>query len=622
MIRMAIFRVAAIFLGVAAVSCSSAPALTDRDTILIADIANTTGDVALDDVVKPAVLVALQQTPFLSVLPDPRVQRALRQMQRPPDEAVAGEVARDLCKRAGAKAVVQGSIAASGSAFIVALEAENCETGASLAKAQAHANNKDEIVSKIGEAAKSLRGRLGEPSATLTKFDAPLAKATSTIPEAVGSYGRGLRARVMRGDDAAAPFFQQAVARDPAFGIAAAKMAVVLSNTGNVEGAREFTKRAYDLRESMTEYERLYISWNYAARVQNDQKAVKAALELLTTTYPRDFAARNNFGVYYNNTGELDEALKQYRAASDIAPDEPGPISNSAYVLLMLARYDEASDAVDRALAIRPDANLAIGRWLAARVAGLPRAGEFEAAARKIAGPDQMALAEASLAAWFGQFQAFQKIQDDLIARAKAGGNADLANGVAIGRAITLAAYRQGHDLDVLKAAAAREQEPSFLIQQLSVLAMFGDTAVVEAGLKRLSANKENDTLGPPLAVARAYMSAKAGKTAEGIAALQATLVEVPRARDLNFFIADLRERSGDLDGAMAGYRAVIGSLTYLGANPLIPASRLRLAKILLKKGDTAGAKEQLDVLLQQWKDADGEFPALTEAKKLRAGIK
>jgi tetratricopeptide (TPR) repeat protein len=622
MIRNVMARSVAVSLVLAAVNCSSAPALTDHDTILIADVVNSTGDVALDDAVKPAVLVALQQTPFLSVLSDPRVMRALRQMQKAPDEAVAGEMARNLCKQAGAKAVVQGSIAASGSAFIVALDAENCETGASLAKAQAHANNKDEIVSKIGEAAKALRGRLGEPSATLAKFDAPLAKATSAIPEALGDYGRGLRARAMRGDDAAAPFFQQAFARDPAFGIAAAKMAVVLSNVGNVEGARQFTQHAYDLRESMTEYERLYIAWNYAARVQNDQKAVKAALEQLTTTYPRDFGARNNFGVYYNNTSELEEALKQYRAASDIAPDEPGPLSNSAYVLLMLGRYDEASDLVDRALAIRPDANLAIGRWIAARVAGVPRAGEFEAAARKLAGPDQMALAEASLAAWFGQFRAFEKTQDAQIARAKAGGNTDLANGVTIGKTITLAAYRQGRDLEALKAAAMREQEPAFLVQQLSVLAMFGDTAVVEAGLKRLAAKKENEKLGPPLTVARAYMSAKAGRTAEGIAALQATLAEVPRARDLNFFIADLRDRTGDVDGAIAGYRAVIGSLTYLGANPLIPESRLRLAKILLKKGDTAAAKEQLDVLLLQWKDADGEFPALTEAKKLRATIK
>lgn len=309
MIRHGFGRVIAVALFIGAAACSTAPALTDKDKILVADISNTTGDAAWDDAIKPAVIVALQQTPYLNLVPDPSAQRALRQMQRPANEAVTGDVARDLCKRAGGKAVVQGSLAASGSAFIVKLEAQNCETGASMATAEAHATNKDDVIAKTGEAAVALRKRLGEPSATLTKFNAPLAKATSAMPEVLANYGRGLKVRTINGDDAALPFFLQAAQKDPAFGLAAAKAAVVAANTGRIDEARELTKVAYAQREAMTEYERLYITWNHAVRVLSDQAAVKASLEQLVTTYPRDFAARNNFGVYYNTVGELEEAL-------------------------------------------------------------------------------------------------------------------------------------------------------------------------------------------------------------------------------------------------------------------------------------------------------------------------
>jgi len=286
-------------------------------------------------------------------------------------------------------------------------------------------------------------------------------------------------------------------------------------------------------------------------------------------------------------------------------------------VLLMLGRYDEASAMTDKALAIRPDSNLAVTRWIAARAADLPRAGEFEASARQLAGPEQLALAEASLAAWSGKFEQFHKMEEDLIAKARADGNPELAESIAVGRMITLAAYRGGNDIAALKAAAGKEKKLPLLVQETSALAMLGELDAARAGLTRLLADKDSGSLGPPLAVARAYVMAKDGHAPEAIASLQATLNAVPRARDLNYFVADIREHSGDDDGAVQSYRIVINSLAYLGPNPLIPISRLRLAKILIKKGDQAGAKEQIDALLKQWKDADGDFPALREAKAL-----
>jgi tetratricopeptide (TPR) repeat protein len=602
-------------------ACSTAPALTDRDTLVVADVANTTGDSIFNDGLKAALQIALQQSPALVLVSDQRQQRFLLQMKQPVDQAVTGDAARELCKRAGARATIETTIAPSGAGYALSLDARDCQTGASLASQKIQAAGKSDVVAQLGAAVKAFRKDLGEAAATRDKYDVDLTKATSARLEALQAYGQGLRTRVIRGDEAAIPLFAQAATLDPAFGSAYAKLAVVLSNSGDVAGARDQTVKAYGLRDQMTEYERLYIAWNHAARVTADPALIKTALETLTTTYPRDFGARNNFGVFYNNTGALDDALKQYQAASDIAPDEPSPLANSAYVLLMLSRYDEASAMVDRTLAIRPDANLAVTRWVVASVADLPRVGEFETVAQQLAGPDQVALAKASLAAWSGQFQQFQKVQDDLIAKARAAGNGDLADAVAIGRAITLAAYRGGRDIDALKATAAREKNVLLLGQQVAGLAIVGDTDATRAGLKRLEADKASASLGAPLVIARSYVQARDGHAKEAIAALQALLSEVPRARDLNYFLAGIRERAGDDTGAIANYRAVIGSLAYLGPSPLIPLSRLRLATLLLKGGDQAGAKEQLDVLLKQWKDADSEFPALTDAKALRAKI-
>jgi tetratricopeptide (TPR) repeat protein/predicted Ser/Thr protein kinase len=592
--------------------------LTAQDTVLVADFVNTTGDAVFDEALRQAVAVQLQQTPFLTLLPDQRVQRTMRMMQQAPDTPVTGDLAREACQRAGAKATVEGSIAALGSSYVITLGVHNCQTGASLAKAQEQATSKEDVLNKVGLAVRALREHLGESLATIQKYDVPVTDATTKSLEALRAYGQGLRARTTRGDEDSIPFFQRAVELDPGFALAHAKLGVVTGNLGRPIEAREHAQRAWELRDKVSEYERLYIDWNYASRVTQDQKAVRAALEVLTAAYPRDFAARNNLGVYYNTMGQHEEALREYQAAADLAPDEPSPLANIAYVLLQLGRFDEASTYVDRVLAMRPDFNLAVARWVVAATSGSPRAGEFEGAARKIAPPDPIAMAEASLASWHGQFKRFETLQDEFIARTEAAGNGEVARATRVGKLFTLAAYRRGADLQALEAQAAREQEPALLAQYVSALAILERPAAARAGLRRLEAlEQKGSDLPPAVAVARAYLLADSGKVAEGIALLQTTLAANPRARDLHFFVGQLRERAGDLDAAIESYRLVVDSITFLGANPIIAGARLELAEALLQKGDAAGARVQIDALLEQWKDADAEFWALGQAKEL-----
>jgi len=605
----------------ASAGCSGAPALTDKDSLLIADFSNSTGEKAWDEALKPVVSVLLQQSPFITIVPDFRVQRVMRSLQQPVDQPIAGETARSLCTRLGAKALVEGSLAAAGTATVLTLTATDCATGRQLAKEDVRGDQAT-LVGELTGGVHRFRKSLGETSATLDKYNAPAVAATSGSLPALQAYGQGLRARMISGDAAAIPFFQQAITQDPAFWLGYAKLGVVAYNTGRFPEARQLAQKAHEGRDKVTQYERLYIDWNYASRVQQDPKVVRTALVQLTTEYPRDFAARNNFGVFYNGVGEYEEALKQYQAASEIAPDEPGPLSNSAYVLMTIGKFDEASQMVDRTLAIRPDANLALARWITAKIAGLPRAAEFENIARNMTPPDQMATVDASMAAWSGRFTAFETMQRDFVARAKASANPDMAAAAAAGRLMTLAVYRGGRDLDELRATAAREKNPVLLAQELSGLTIAGDLAAVRNGLSKLPTDVTTDPgFAQAFVVPRAFIQARDGKAAEAVAALQGVIAVSPRQRELNYFIGDIQEQAGDLDAAIASFRIVTESVTFIGTNPIIPLSRLRLAKVLIKKGDTAGAKKELDVLLAQWKDADTEFPALVETRKLRNGL-
>ena len=236
------------------------PVLGAKDTVLVADFTNTTGDPVFDDALKQAVAVQLQQTPFLTLLPDSRVQRTLALMQRNPDEPVRGQVAREACQRAGAKATVEGSIAALGTNYVLNLGVHNCETGAPLAQQQAQATSKEEVLKVLGGAVMEIRKHLGESLGSIQKYDVPVLDATTTSLEALKMYGLANKTRATRGDEAAIPFFQKAVEIDPNFALAHAKLGVVLSNRGRTEEGRAAAAKAYEFKDRVSEYERLCTS--------------------------------------------------------------------------------------------------------------------------------------------------------------------------------------------------------------------------------------------------------------------------------------------------------------------------------------------------------------------------
>ena len=415
--RWALFGVPAVFvLGVAGFwwwNSTRTPAFTERDVIVVADFANSTGDAVFDDALKQAVSVQLQQTSYVTLLADRQMQSTLALMQRKPDDPVVGAVARELCQRAGARATVEGSIAPLGSSYVIALGVHDCQSGAAIAQEQTQADSKEGVLKAVGTTVTALRKHLGESLASVAKYDVP-AEATTRSLEALKAYGLGVRARATKSDDASIPFFQQAIEKDPNFALAHAKLSVVFSNTGRGEDARAEAKKAYDLRDTVSEYERLYILWSYYSRTGDDAKT-KETLDILTTTYPRDFAAKNNYGIYLGGKGKIEEALAQYLAAHEVAPGEPQPASNAANSLFNLGRYDEGMKMADLVMSMRPDRGIANLRWIRAHLQNDPREPKFREEAVKYAPPDNVLQIEMALAIWDGRMADYAAAERKLV---------------------------------------------------------------------------------------------------------------------------------------------------------------------------------------------------------------
>jgi tetratricopeptide (TPR) repeat protein/predicted Ser/Thr protein kinase len=602
---------------------SKPPALTAKDTLLVADFANSTGDAVFDDALRQAVSVQLQQSPFVTLLPDQRVQRTLRLMQRQPEERVVGPVAREVCQRAGARASVEGSIAALGTSYVLTLGVHNCQTGESLAEQQVQASSKEDVIKQLGVAVTQLRSHLGESLASIQKYDVPVTEATTTSLEALRAYGQAVRARTTKGDAASVPFFKEALSRDPNFALAYAKLGVVTSNIGQVDEARALAEKAYSLRDHVSEYERMYINWNYAARVLQDPKATKDALELLTTAYPRDFAGRNNLGIYYNGQGQFEEALREYKVAIEIAPDEPTPIMNAAYASLFLGKRDEAYAFVEKLQSIRPDPGLAMTMWFSALVDHDPRAKDLEAIAHKLASEDQWLGAQGTIALWHGRFKDYVKTNDELKNRARATRNEQALQNLETSEEVVQATYLGGPHLERLKAHAAKETNPVVLAQLTAALAANGELTIVRATLPRLlKEGRSNQAVWLPTTVAQAYVLLTDGRKNEALTLVRQALNDVPRAFDFNYFIGYIQGSNGDIDGAIASYRTILKMKAFLGPTPVVPMTHLALGALLEKKGDPAGAKALYDELLERWKDADTDFPLLRQAKEVRARTK
>jgi serine/threonine protein kinase len=328
--------------------------LTDKDTIVLADFDNSTGDPVFDGTLKTALSVSLNQSPFLNVLSDTKVAAVLKRMMRPADIKLTPEVTRELCQRAGAEAYTTGSIASLGSQYVLGLKVMNCRSGDVLAQEQTTAAGKEKVLDALGEAASKLRGELGESLATVRKLDVPVSEATTSSLEALQAFTMGENTRKAKGDAPAIPFFKRAIELDPNFALAYSDLAGTYDELGQSSLAVEYATEAYQLRDRASEREKLSISAEYFSVTGEIEKRAQI-YELWEASYPRDaITVNHNLANIYVETGQWEKALPRYQES--VRHDQSYPAySNLAATYLCLNRLEEAKATVNEAFAHKID---------------------------------------------------------------------------------------------------------------------------------------------------------------------------------------------------------------------------------------------------------------------------
>jgi eukaryotic-like serine/threonine-protein kinase len=325
--------------------------LTDKDTIVLADFANSTGDAVFDDALKTALTVSLQQSPFLNVLSDSKVAKTLKLMTRPADAKLTPEVAQELCLRAGSKAYIAGAIASLGSEYVLGLKAVNCQSGDLLAQEQVTAASKEKVLDALGQAAAKLRGTLGESLATVQKFDVPLADDTTPSFEALKEWSLGRKAYREKGAADALPYLERALQLDPNFAIVYLEIGSAYSSLGEISRASEYFAKAFQLRERTSEREKLTIAAHYYEYVTGERNKAAQVYEEEIASYPRLSVAYGSLSIVYDELGQHDRAAEVARQYLRLAPDSIAPYALLSQSELAAGHFDEARQTIHEAQA-------------------------------------------------------------------------------------------------------------------------------------------------------------------------------------------------------------------------------------------------------------------------------
>ena len=333
------------------------PGLTAQDSILLADFENTTGDALLDDTLKEGAAVSLGQSPFLNLVANDRVRETLRFMGRAPEGRVQLPLAREICQRAGAKALVSGAVSRLGAAYVVALQATNCVDGTAIAREQLEAKNKEAILPALSQAAAKLRGKLGESLSSIQQFDVPIEQATTPSLEALKAYSIGAEQRAHGTEKEAIPFFDHAIELDPNFAMAYARRGAISNNLGETNRASEDFKKAYALRSNLSEREKLYVTIRFHDAIAGDTSKSIETYEVWSRLYPRDLQPFDGLAARYQIVGQYEKAAAAAREALKLRPDNYVPYANLATSYEALNRFDEARQICTEATVAKRDSS-------------------------------------------------------------------------------------------------------------------------------------------------------------------------------------------------------------------------------------------------------------------------
>ena len=601
----------------------SAQALTESDFILLTDFVNTTGDSVFDGTLKQALAVKLEESPFLNIVPEQRVQETLGLMNRPAEVRVIGVVAREICQRQGVKATLESTIASLGSQYVLTLNAVNCQTGASLAREQIEAGSKEVVLGALGRAATRLREKLGESLSSIEKYDAPIEQATTSSLEALKAFSLGDAERAKGAEPNSIPFFQRAIELDPNFALAYARLGTVYGNIGATELSRQNRKNAFELRERVSEPEKLYITAHYYASVTGETEKAQNTYELWRRTYPRDATPHINLAAIYNSLGQYETALEAAREAKNLDPNSPFVSANLVHGYMGLNRFEEAKAIGEEQIAQkRENLGTHISLYTIAFVQGDAAAMQRHAdwAKGKGLGEALMLATQANAAAFSGQLVRFRELNRQALNLLQRQNLKEIAANLEAGQALTEAGvgnYRRARQR--VQAALAVSDGMFVKIGAAYALALSGDLDRAETLAKEVGQRFSTDTIinAVLLPMIGGLIELQRGHPGQAIELLQA--VTPYELSDPGFAASFIRGqaylRAGSGSEAAAEFQKI---LDHRGVGPtdlLYPLAHCGLARAHALEGDTAGARRAYQDFLALWKDADPDIPILQEAK-------
>jgi serine/threonine protein kinase/tetratricopeptide (TPR) repeat protein len=633
--RVAAWGGIAVLLAVAAASffllrARRAHALTEKDTIVLADFNNTTGDAVFDDTLKQGLAVQLEQSPFLDVLSDQKVQDTLKLMGRSTTERLTPGLARDLCQRVRSKAYLSGAIAGLGSQYVIAVNLVNCQTGDFLVQEQMTASSKEQVLKALDEAARDLRGKAGESLSSVQKFDVPIEQASTSSLEALKAYSLGMKIGSEEGNVAAIPFFKRALERDPNFASAYASLGRSYADTGQLETGRGYIQKAYELRDRASEREKFRISVMYRTGTGELERAVEVA-HLWAQEYPRDKLAHFDLERPLRGLGQHEAAHRAILEALRLDPDDARTHARLMASYTVMDRLDEAKAVYQQALARNIDfPGLHFQRY---RIAFLePDEAEM---ARQMAwvankpGQEDFFLGAASATEdYYGRLHRGRKLTQSTIEAGQRNNRKELAAGYEVDAAFTEAEYGNfAQAREGAKSALARAPNRAVQTEAALTLALAGDSAQALALANDLARRFPEATLvsGYWLPAIHAAIEINGNNPAKAIELLQATsALEMSTTGNLcPAYLrgqAYLRLRKGNQ--AAAEFQKLLDHRGLVSISPQGALAHLGLARAYALQGDTAKARAAYNDFFTLWKDADPDIPILIIAKAEYAKLK
>jgi serine/threonine protein kinase/Flp pilus assembly protein TadD len=597
--------------------------LTEKDSIVLAEFTNTTGDSVFDGTLRQGLSAQLEQSPFLSLLSDERIAQTLALMAQPKGARLTRELAHEVCQRTASGASIEGSISSLGSQYVVGLKAVNCRSGDVLANEQATASGKEQVLKALGEAATKMREKLGESLASVQKYDAPAENVTTPSLEALQAYSMGYQAYKRADNAAAVPLFQRATSLDPNFAMAYALLGVSYVNQGEDTRAAENTRKAYELRERVSDREKFYIASRYEHFVTGNLEAARKAYELWAQTYPRDETPHRLLAVIYEIFGDCDKALAQAQEAMKLDPGSGISYGNLGFSYLYVNRLDEARATAQEAQAHNQDYPgihylLYEIDFLQHDAAGMER--EAAALMGKPGDEDVMLDTESETAAYGGQFAKARELTRRASDSARRADNKETAAGFeleAAGREALVGNISQAKQR--AQAALALSTGTDAKSGAAFVLGLAGDAPQATRLAGDVAKRKPEDTmvqvhLLPMIHALAALQSGSATK------ALEALVPAAPYELGLGglytvYLRGEVYLAAHQGSAAVAEFQKILdhpGVVT----NDLIGAlAHLGLARAYALSGDTIKAKSAYQDFLGLWKDADPSITILKEAK-------